>query len=124
MLERFGTRYWLAALMFALGIASAAMMFVQDETSFYVVRLLIGAAKAGLAPGIFFYLSLGTGRIIGQHDRRLSVGDAGRERDRVSDIGYYHAASWRRRLIGLAMDVPPRSNSGSCIGSHQSSHGE
>jgi MFS family permease len=57
MLERFGARYWFAALMFALGIASAAMMFVQDETSFYVVRLLIGAAEAGLAPGIFFYLS-------------------------------------------------------------------
>src|SRR5215831_14096151 len=53
MLERFGARYWFAALMFALGIASAAMMFVQDETSFYVVRLLIGAAEAGLAPGIF-----------------------------------------------------------------------
>jgi len=57
MLERFGARRWFAALMFALGIASAAMMFVQDETSFYVVRLLIGAAEAGLAPGIFFYLS-------------------------------------------------------------------
>ena len=57
MLERFGARYWFAAVMFALGIASGAMMFVHNETSFYVVRLLIGAAEAGLAPGIFFYLS-------------------------------------------------------------------
>jgi MFS transporter, ACS family, tartrate transporter len=57
MLERFGARYWFAAVMSALGIASGAMMFVHDETSFYVVRLLIGAAEAGLAPGIFFYLS-------------------------------------------------------------------
>jgi MFS family permease len=57
MLERFGARYWFAAIMLALGIASGAMLFVQDETSFYTVRLLIGAAEAGLAPGIFFYLS-------------------------------------------------------------------
>ncbi len=57
MLERIGARRWFAGLMLALGVASGAMMFVRDETSFYAVRLLIGAAEAGLAPGIFFYLS-------------------------------------------------------------------
>ena len=60
MLERFGARYWFAAVMFALGIASGAMMFVHDETSFYVVRLLIGAAEAGLARS--FSLIDGRGR--------------------------------------------------------------
>ena len=43
--------------MFALGIASVAMMLLQDEPSFHIVRLLVGAAEAGLAPGIFLYLS-------------------------------------------------------------------
>ena len=34
------------------------MVFVQGETSFYVVRVLLGAAEAGFFPGIIFYLTL------------------------------------------------------------------
>ena len=34
------------------------MCFVQGETNFYVVRVLLGAAEAGFFPGIIFYLTL------------------------------------------------------------------
>ena len=34
------------------------MAFVQGETSFYVLRFLLGAAEAGFFPGMLFYLSL------------------------------------------------------------------
>ena len=57
-LDRFGARKWIARIMFSWGILSGAMAFVQGETSFYIVRLLLGAAEAGFFPGIIFYLTL------------------------------------------------------------------
>src|SRR5260370_433735 len=50
MLERLGARRWFARIMFSWGLASAAMVFVQGEKSFYVLRLLLGSAEAGFAP--------------------------------------------------------------------------
>ncbi len=44
--------------MFTWGLVSGAMVFVQGEASFYVVRVLLGAAEAGFFPGIIFYLTL------------------------------------------------------------------
>ena len=57
-LERFGARKWIARIMFTWGLLSGAMAFIQGETSFYVVRTLLGAAEAGFFPGIIFYLTL------------------------------------------------------------------
>ncbi len=57
-LERFGARKWIARIMFSWGLVSGAMAFVQGETSFYIVRVLLGAAEAGFFPGIIFYLTL------------------------------------------------------------------
>jgi len=57
-LERFGARKWIARIMLSWGILSGAMAFVAGETSFYVVRALLGAAEAGFFPGIIFYLTL------------------------------------------------------------------
>ncbi|CAI1881273.1 3-oxoacyl-[acyl-carrier-protein] reductase FabG [Serratia fonticola] len=37
--------------MFTWGVISAGMAFVTGPTSFYVMRLLLGAAEAGLYPG-------------------------------------------------------------------------
>jgi D-galactonate transporter len=58
LLERFGARKWIARIMLSWGILSGAMAFIQGETSFYIVRLLLGAAEAGFFPGIIFYLTL------------------------------------------------------------------
>ena len=57
MLVRFGARLWIARIMITWGLISAGMMFVQGELSFYVMRLLLGAAEAGFLPGIVYYLS-------------------------------------------------------------------
>ena len=57
LLVRFGARRWIARIMITWGLISAGMMFVQGETSFYVMRLLLGAAEAGFLPGIVYYLS-------------------------------------------------------------------
>ena len=57
-LERFGARRWIARIMLTWGLVSGAMIFVSGETSFYIVRVLLGAAEAGFFPGIIFYLTL------------------------------------------------------------------
>src|SRR5690349_5493683 len=57
LLVRFGARRWIARIMITWGLISAGMMFVQGETSFYVMRFLLGAAEAGFLPGIVYYLS-------------------------------------------------------------------
>src|SRR5690349_20577119 len=57
-LERFGARKWIARIMLSWGLLSGAMAFVQGEMSFYLVRVLLGAAEAGFFPGIIFYLTL------------------------------------------------------------------
>jgi MFS transporter, ACS family, tartrate transporter len=55
---RVGARRWIARIMFTWGLLSGAMAFIQGETSFYVVRFLLGAAEAGFFPGMLFYLSM------------------------------------------------------------------
>jgi MFS transporter, ACS family, tartrate transporter len=56
-MQRVGARKWIARIMLGWGLASGAMFFVQGETSFYVLRLLLGAAEAGFFPAILYYLS-------------------------------------------------------------------
>ena len=56
-LERFGARRWLAGIMVVWGLISASMMFIDDATSFYVLRFLLGAAEAGFFPGIILFLT-------------------------------------------------------------------
>jgi D-galactonate transporter len=78
-LDRFGARKWIARIMVSWGILSGLMAFIPGiaratglnaETSFYVIRALLGSAEAGFFPGIIFYLTLWfpsvyRGRIIG-----------------------------------------------------------
>jgi D-galactonate transporter len=58
ILLRMGARRWIARIMFTWGILSGAMAFIWNDTSFYIVRFLFGAAEAGFFPGILFYLTL------------------------------------------------------------------
>jgi D-galactonate transporter len=57
-LERVGARKWIARIMFSWGVISAGTAFIQGESSFYLVRVLLGIAEAGFFPGIIFYLTL------------------------------------------------------------------
>lgn len=56
-LQRFGARRWLARIMISWGIISACTAFVVGPWSFYIVRLLLGAAEAGFFPGVILYLT-------------------------------------------------------------------
>ncbi|KMO33544.1 MFS transporter [Methylobacterium aquaticum] len=57
ILYRVGARRWLARIMISWGLLSAATALVTGPTSFYVLRILTGAAEAGFFPGVLFYLS-------------------------------------------------------------------
>ena len=57
MLARVGAGLWIARIMLTWGVVSAAMAFVEDATTFYVLRFLLGAAEAGFFPGIIYYLT-------------------------------------------------------------------
>jgi ACS family tartrate transporter-like MFS transporter len=57
ILHRVGARIWIARIMVTWGIVSAAMMFVQSATAFYVLRFLLGVAEAGFFPGMLLYLT-------------------------------------------------------------------
>jgi ACS family tartrate transporter-like MFS transporter len=58
LLHRFGARKWIARIMLTWGLVSGANAFITGEYSFYLVRLLLGAAEAGFFPGIIFFLTL------------------------------------------------------------------
>lgn len=57
LLSRLGARIWIARIMISWGLASAAMMFVTNETWFYILRFIIGATEAGFLPGIILYFT-------------------------------------------------------------------
>lgn len=56
-LERFGARWWIARIMASWGLISAAHALAWNANSLYVLRALLGAAEAGLVPGVIFYLT-------------------------------------------------------------------
>lgn len=76
-LAKKGARAVLSRIMILWGLASAGMMFVQSETSFYVLRFLLGAAEAGLIPGVMLYLT------------------------------YWFPPAWRARIVSLFMLAIP-----------------
>ncbi|GGF34024.1 MFS transporter [Aliidongia dinghuensis] len=57
LLDKFGARRWIARIMLTWGLISGATAFIQGETSFYVIRFLLGVAEAGFFPGIILYLT-------------------------------------------------------------------
>lgn len=57
LLQRVGMRAWLAACALLWGVSSGAMAFIETHAQFYALRVLIGIAEGGLAPGIVIYLS-------------------------------------------------------------------
>ncbi|WP_440640930.1 MFS transporter [Bradyrhizobium sp. PUT101] len=56
-LQKVGAKLWFARIVLTWGIATAALAFVKDATWFYALRFIIGAAEAGAAPGVMWYLS-------------------------------------------------------------------
>ncbi len=57
ILNKVGARLWIARVMITWGIISAIFAFITGETSFLILRFLLGVAEAGFFPGIILYLS-------------------------------------------------------------------
>ena len=57
LLQRVGMRRWVGscAILWALGAGGIA--FIHSATAFYTLRVLVGLAEGGLAPGVVIYLS-------------------------------------------------------------------
>jgi len=56
-LQKIGARKTLLRIMVLWGLFCAALAFMQTATHFYLMRLLLGAAEAGLFPGMLLYLT-------------------------------------------------------------------
>ena len=57
ILHRVGAKVWMARIMVSWGVVSMATMFVTGRSSFYLLRLMLGAAEAGFFPGVILYLT-------------------------------------------------------------------
>ncbi|MGA2550273.1 MAG: MFS transporter [Burkholderiaceae bacterium] len=57
ILARFGARVTLTRIALFFGVVTMSMAFVTGPMGFYSMRGLLGAAEAGLTPGVFLYLS-------------------------------------------------------------------
>jgi predicted MFS family arabinose efflux permease len=56
-MHKVGARTWMCRIMVTWGLVSAATMFVEGTTSFYVLRFILGACEAGFFPGVILYLT-------------------------------------------------------------------
>jgi len=56
ILDKFGVRRWISALMITWGVISCLMVFIRGPVSFYTMRFLLGAAEAGFFPGMILYM--------------------------------------------------------------------
>ena len=55
ILQKVGARRWIARIMISWGLLSAATALVTGPVSFFIIRVLIGIAEAGLFPGLLLY---------------------------------------------------------------------
>ena len=57
LLQRIGMRRWVFVVAAVWGLAATGLAFVHSASGFYALRLLLGVAEGGFAPGVMFYLS-------------------------------------------------------------------
>ena len=57
LLQKFGAKAWLTRIMLTWGVVATSMAFVHNETSFYILRFLLGVAEAGFFPGVVYYFT-------------------------------------------------------------------
>jgi ACS family tartrate transporter-like MFS transporter len=58
ILEKFGVRRWISAIMVTWGVVSCLMIYIRGPMSLYIMRFLLGAAEAGFFPGMILYMKL------------------------------------------------------------------
>lgn len=83
LLHRYGAPRWMARIMFTWGVVTILLAFTKNATMFYILRFLLGAAEAGLYPGVIYYLTLWFP-----------------QRHRVRMLGYFTVGSSLGNMIG------------------------
>ena len=58
VLERVGSRKWIARIMVSWGIATCLVFFAKTYWHIYALRVIVGLMEAGFFPGIIFYFTL------------------------------------------------------------------
>lgn len=56
-MHKFGAKTWFARIMLTWGGITVLMAFTTNATMFYILRFLLGAAEAGLYPGLLYYMT-------------------------------------------------------------------
>lgn len=57
LLQQIGMRRWLFTISLVWGLAATGMAFVHSKEAFYTLRVVLGIAEGGYAPGLMFYLA-------------------------------------------------------------------
>ncbi|REE22635.1 MULTISPECIES: MFS transporter [unclassified Paraburkholderia] len=58
LMHRFGARRWISRIMLTWGVATLLLAWTPSALAFQILRFLLGAAEAGLYPGIILYLGM------------------------------------------------------------------
>ncbi|WP_240974605.1 MFS transporter [Crystallibacter degradans] len=104
IMHKVGARIWITRIMITWGIISGGMAFVQNDVQFYIMRILLGAAEAGLFPGVLLYLTYWFGRdvrtramayfLVGACAASVLGGPLGGLLLQMDGIGGYHGWQW------------------------------
>lgn len=70
IMYRVGPRRWIFRIAVSWGTVTTLMMFVNNDITFYILRMLLGAAEAGLYPAMMFMVT----QWFAQKDRGTAVG--------------------------------------------------
>ncbi|MFT0846312.1 MFS transporter [Actinomycetaceae bacterium L2_0104] len=57
LLYKFGARRWLARIMVTWGAVAALMAMAHTQTTFYILRFLLGVTEAGFYPGVILFMT-------------------------------------------------------------------
>lgn len=57
LLRRIGARRWIFAAVLSWGLVATCAAFVQGASDFFALRVLLGVAEAGFAPGVVYIMS-------------------------------------------------------------------
>ncbi len=86
-LHKVGARRWIARIMLTWGLVTLALVWTRSISMFYVLRFLLGAAEAGLYPGVIYYMTLWFP-----------------ERYRVQVVGYFTLGSSLGNMLGAMIN--------------------
>ena len=111
IMYRVGPRRWIARIALSWGAVTSLMMFIADDVTFYIGRIALGAAEAGLYPAMMFMMT----RWFAQKDRATAIGfiylaptlglllggPLGGALMELDDVAGFHGWQWMFLIEGL-----------------------